>query len=1088
MILYKNQVFEPPVPQTLPPNLNVPVWTIPQTGEWFMSFAEYLKRMSFYQERSFSCEFSNSKHYTYFTALAIESEERNCFEKALPLTLRIAIAKKLLSQNVSTLDSFIKDTLKETKKEFYLGEKVKVISRKAEVSKINPENTYKIIGKMKFDEIIDPETREIIIPNYFKYRIVDDKPSFLKETLIVDHTQIERDGIDLSFSILKRFISMILNNGQALQNQVCSIKSKYILEYGLNKRNYGVMEEDSANRSSSDFMQEIVNRKIESTGIDGPNSILKNDAPHNDYPILNEATSTSSNATNIESIRTRIRDLIETGQNEAQNNRGASCFVNQMDDLHIPFTVSSHVVSQLHRLDSNLDLVPIKSNDKFRPSKTTGRLLEIHQFIFTFHSVLKVSQFSFEQLIASLKCTDPQQLAGEAVKVYPAEQLSSKGDGNEKLSTWEGNYTIRSLIESKAQNDLALKYKIIFKSFSKNDIIEEMESSGAHLVFDIFKSLLSMLVDKEGYWGCPEIEKWTEDRGKNESSEIVEKLSSIPNFQKDNWVERLFERHFQNGYWVVILVGLMKDIVHVNKYKTIIQSFIQNTTNWEIIPISLGPYTYRSFCSNLTLEQKVDILWVLVDIVSTYSTDVRAAIDVSESIFRGLESESMKVTKSITLGTSAANELETSLKHFRETQNYDIKVADTYKAHLIEIVGKLEKLERYRDFLGSKLSNQSSARALPVGFDKYGNSCYFFTSEINRVLSLSTLPVKMERPYHHGGLWLRGPREDDALLRLGISKSQLSSWKEIALKEGKIAATKQVFKVFQKNNRFYKIEGDKEVELMNENGVVNGSLTSIQMKIIEETPQNLLLSDEEWLFFNKYDAVQNFLMSLEKGGHREYILISNLMLFMPRIKRSFTVKEPLYGTDYLDSTEIMYWKDLDDLGHTNDKDACVNGLSCEFQKSKDQSQNLEIAASRLTNLYDSTSSKKLLATIKKISEATSQPYKDSLVSPSDMSVLVDTRGEDASASSTFEKNLGAQANILTALLNHRPLKNRNFVRAWRNRYPSMSDDPSTDEIDVNIELEKVLQGIRSEFTGAASTVSVLEVQPTSSQSLSGASS
>lgn len=68
-MLYKRKPIELPRPKPLPSDLNVQIWHIDETGEWFPTYEEYLERLDFYTRHQFTCEITGASCLTFFRSL-----------------------------------------------------------------------------------------------------------------------------------------------------------------------------------------------------------------------------------------------------------------------------------------------------------------------------------------------------------------------------------------------------------------------------------------------------------------------------------------------------------------------------------------------------------------------------------------------------------------------------------------------------------------------------------------------------------------------------------------------------------------------------------------------------------------------------------------------------------------------------------------------------------------------------------------------------------------------------------------------------------------------------------------------------------
>ncbi|KAK7431803.1 hypothetical protein QQZ08_001744 [Neonectria magnoliae] len=125
MVLFKRK----PV-QFLPPaeieDDNVEVWHIPQTGEIFVSYEDYLNRMEFYKQPRFNDQITGHSGLTFFEAFKSELAGGKEVEASFPEALKGPILRKVQFQTVSRLDNLVDQIYEEFKHDYYPGEEVTV--------------------------------------------------------------------------------------------------------------------------------------------------------------------------------------------------------------------------------------------------------------------------------------------------------------------------------------------------------------------------------------------------------------------------------------------------------------------------------------------------------------------------------------------------------------------------------------------------------------------------------------------------------------------------------------------------------------------------------------------------------------------------------------------------------------------------------------------------------------------------------------------------------------------------------------------------------------------------------------------------
>ncbi|OAA78527.1 chromatin assembly and remodeling factor [Akanthomyces lecanii RCEF 1005] len=125
MVLFKRK----PV-KFLPPaeveDEDVEVWHIPQTGEIFANYEDYLNRMDFYKQRRFNDQITGHSGLTFFEAHESELAGAREVEESFPEALKGPILRKVQFQIVSRLDNLVDTIYDEFKQDYYPGEEVAI--------------------------------------------------------------------------------------------------------------------------------------------------------------------------------------------------------------------------------------------------------------------------------------------------------------------------------------------------------------------------------------------------------------------------------------------------------------------------------------------------------------------------------------------------------------------------------------------------------------------------------------------------------------------------------------------------------------------------------------------------------------------------------------------------------------------------------------------------------------------------------------------------------------------------------------------------------------------------------------------------
>ncbi|TWU73315.1 hypothetical protein ED733_004163 [Metarhizium rileyi] len=174
---------------------NAEVWHIPQTGEVFTSYEDYLNRMDFYKQRRFNDQISGHSGLTFFEAFNSELTGGREVEASFPEALKGPILRKVQFQTISRLDNLVDMIYDEFKHDYYPGEEVSVTQ----------DGGVRIHGLVRDKTTFGPRissdgSRTLPVTRY----LVNIKDSD-KETIVTDE-HICRDRGAFTKSMLRSFI------------------------------------------------------------------------------------------------------------------------------------------------------------------------------------------------------------------------------------------------------------------------------------------------------------------------------------------------------------------------------------------------------------------------------------------------------------------------------------------------------------------------------------------------------------------------------------------------------------------------------------------------------------------------------------------------------------------------------------------------------------------------------------------------------------------------------------------------------------------------------------------------------------------
>lgn len=727
------------------------------------------------------------------------------------------------------------------------------------------------------------------------------------------------------------------------------------------------------------------------------------------------------------------------------------------------------------------------------------RLLEVYCFLNSFAPILKLNYFNFDDMLTSLKCTDSRELAGEIVsfkfkdlnnyRTSDKEVTTSGSESSTQIksentpsrhkdsirhkgkrmkivqSNWKRNSKIRKFIQDKETEHL--KYEIVFNINSTSNTFTVDEHPGTKLIIEIFTRLLSMIVDSSNNWRCDIVEEWHDNKDSEESDSHMEKvLNTVLNYRGINWVQRLAKRQFENGNWLIILLGVLQDTMHISKYEQISNNFTKKIIPNSISVAMLHKQMFVNFCSKFTLSEKIDLIWALSDIVLSFSKDIKTWIDDTTKLKNNISLESSKTSR-LRLGKlSDISSLQERLKNVRETIDSDNKkqLINELENSINLANSQVFKIYQHEKYLVNELEQLFESRLQSLGNDKFGNRYYWLEVEAN--ISNALMKKNNHELYFSSRLWITGPERELFKVLFDIEDEQYNKWCDLAKTKGKVFATREVFRVYQnEDGAFFKIEQDDvHVEIVNSEGVLSKSyeLTQIEKKIIDETPSKLLISSNEWYFIDDFFIIKELLTKFNTLGMNELFLYNNLNKFLKKIKHGMELKEIQTGGDYYDSLErsllkeltkyetipkIEYETEFDRVNAEMLESRPLDLTNIDIGKLLENGEELKSMAKELMYLHESDSAIKIYEQVMRLEKERLKIVETQLtiLTQDVLGIRTELFSPHTTADSVSTEYFRKQMDILTDLLNYRHFNAIKHVTEWSNK-------PNPDQIDDNFNL------------------------------------
>lgn len=736
-----------------------------------------------------------------------------------------------------------------------------------------------------------------------------------------------------------------------------------------------------------------------------------------------------------------------------------------------------------------------------------------------------------------------QEIENNGLPMKNKAETTTEED-SENSSDWQRNSFIRDMIMKR--NSDKVEYKIVHDDPASDDILDDINHNGSALLIEVFTALLRLFINEEGDWSCIVVENWIiDDKGvlmerkdergegeakqkrnahgyflqdkekidnlkdtlkenatevqkepdaKNETNsesdsksdsygeERDPKLEKCLNYRNVNWIERLTKRQFNNSYWLIILLGVLEDCRHLPMYTEFIDSFIEKIIPKDISATQLPKQLWRNFCRKLSFSDKVNALWILVDLVSHFSPDIKAAVDDSMELCGQIRSERFKVARELKTEAAVLSNLQGDLQAIQEKLNktdentssadgadkkddsesnsepIDLIIIEKKQKLIEEQDKKVQALQSDKNFLDNCLFENDLQRLKPLGLDRYGNR--YFWLDHNGV-PFPQYPAGMnETPksnnslsYHSGRLLIQGPKASSAKFFLNVSDEQLSNWQKIRNSEGISEATREVFGISKTSSGSYNyVENGIEVELLDSNDRVNPliELTPIQKKIMDETPSRLLLSPDQWYCIDKLEDLSRIMDWLDNWGRKEHDLLRQIRPIMERIKSSLSLRDHALSLTAFTKNEEKLLKELENNEFTEnelnvdsmDVDDKNSGVKSEVDVQVDAEEKreavidekLEVIADELMKLDDSSKTRNVLNRIQELEDQRDEllEQKKSIINSQRPGARILARSERKRTKISRGNKVNKQIEILTDLVNYRHFKAMEDVIAWKN--------------------------------------------------------
>ncbi|KAG7892885.1 hypothetical protein KL936_001059 [Ogataea polymorpha] len=185
--------------------MSTEVWYIPETGEWFLDYDQYLSRMDYYNIKKFVCETSGNSNFTFFEALKVEQNEMSMMEARFPEPVKEPILRYVSFSTTPRIDALVDEVYAKFKDDFFPGDQVVV---KTDAG----DKVHGIVReKARFNAITLPDGT--VKEGYCSYRVLLQNN---EEVTVNSISQIDRERNTFTKWYVKAFLKMSLTRSTKL--------------------------------------------------------------------------------------------------------------------------------------------------------------------------------------------------------------------------------------------------------------------------------------------------------------------------------------------------------------------------------------------------------------------------------------------------------------------------------------------------------------------------------------------------------------------------------------------------------------------------------------------------------------------------------------------------------------------------------------------------------------------------------------------------------------------------------------------------------------------------------------------------------
>lgn len=559
-------------------------------------------------------------------------------------------------------------------------------------------------------------------------------------------------------------------------------------------------------------------------------------------------------------------------------------------------------------------------------------ILRIYIFIINFNEVLCLEVPRFQDFLVLLNNESQNEHKKKYVDKVAFKFVSKPNEDEQSGLTHNLKTKMDNLLFKECSN-----LDLVPVSEKKDVELEESNEDSTDLnkfTIELICCLLRLFIDEKGNWSVEIPNKWYSPKLKKEcdkedavtglfNEKEIEFLESCSKFKDVSFSERLMNRQFANGNWCLILLGLLEDSIHVmplqDKMINIIMLFIGDGTVHG--NKTLNTKLLANFGENFKMKDRLNIIYVLMELVTNYSTEMKQEVDKFADYSTFLKSERFKTARSMKPISKEINSLLDKKSKLSTTQpNKDPAEIEKESKEIEEQIKNLQKQvackEQIKEFWDSQVKWAMQLRSKSLGSDRYGNTYWYLESHGS--FNLNTLGELTGNELKHSGkIFIQGPKKNEIPRYYnGITYEEyLKKIEKYQIKDDGCIVNDEN-KLILLNSRIWN------------NLYTNKDLSVLDWKFID-CGRNFLVSEDDWCFIDDTETLNKLLNWLYKFGSTERHLKSNISSILESLNHEHPSLPLLYNEEFESEQCQHLLSDITDVynGLKNDETSIIQQLA-----------------------------------------------------------------------------------------------------------------------------------------------------------------